>query len=182
MAGTPGKPKAAKKTAARKPAAKKRSSRATTKTPPTEAVASTPVAANGLLLISVFGPFGSRALVEMSSERAKSLFEAPVLSSMVAPTRVIDSTAAEIASLVKRAPELEQSSLAATAIALAYQIEDPFNSATSKSMCARELRETMSKLRELAPPADEEDGIDELSARRAERRTKPAPRRRRAAT
>lgn len=178
MAGTPSRSPAKTKTAkaaTRKPA-KKPASRKKAPTPPT----APPLAANGFLLISVFGPFGNRALVEMSAERAQGLFEQP-LSGTLAPTRVIDATAAEIATLVKRAPALEQSALAASAIALAYQIENPFNSATSKSMCARELRETMSKLRELAPPAEEEDGIDELSARRAERRTKPPTRRRRSA-
>lgn len=180
MAQTPAKPKA-KKTAARKSAAKPATRRRKTAAP-ASAIRPQPQAKNGMLLISVFGPFGSSALVEMSTERAVALFEEPALGSGLAPTRVIDATAAEIETLVKRSPELADSAMAASAIALAYQIENPFNSATSKSMCARELRETMSKLRELAPPEEEGDGIDELSARRATRRTKPAARRRRAAS
>jgi hypothetical protein len=65
-------------------------------------------------------------------------------------------------------PELAESSLAATALALAFELDHPGNSATSKSMCARALNETMAKIRELAPPADEQDGVDELVDARRE--------------
>lgn len=82
---------------------------------------------------------------------------------------------------------LAESVLAATALALAAELDDvvaeeacdecghrqewtvAHNSATSKSMVAKELRETMSALRELAPPKPEEDEVDRARQRRAER-------------
>lgn len=62
------------------------------------------------------------------------------------------------------------SSLAASALAMARELDYPWNSATSKSMCARALTETMDRLRELAPPEKEKDGVDDLERKRAERR------------
>lgn len=128
-----------------------------------------PVIANGITLVSVFGPFNSRVLVEMSAERAHGLLDGQPLNSSLAPTRVIDATLAEIADLAKREKGLAESALAASAIALAYEIENPFNSATSKSMCSRELRETMKQLHELAPE-QKTDRVDDLTARRDARR------------
>lgn len=62
------------------------------------------------------------------------------------------------------------SALAALALELASQLDDPGNSATAKSMCAGQLRDTMDRLRELTPKQAEKDGLDELAARRAGRR------------
>lgn len=59
--------------------------------------------------------------------------------------------------------------LAASALALARELDKDSNSATSKSNCAKALNETLDKLRALAPPRDEEDRLDDLSARRAQR-------------
>jgi hypothetical protein len=132
-----------------------------------------PTAANGYRLVSVFGPFNAYALVEMSAERAAELFDCPLTSSLSSSV-VIDATEAELKLIAKRNPGLAGSALAASAVALAYEIQNPYNSATSKSMCARELRETMAKLRELAPEADAEDGIDELGNRREARRRRAA--------
>jgi hypothetical protein len=61
------------------------------------------------------------------------------------------------------------SSLAAAALVLAAELDKPDNSATSKSMCAQALLKTMEHLRSLAPPRDEEDQVDDLSSRRAQR-------------
>lgn len=68
-------------------------------------------------------------------------------------------------------PTIARGPLAATALALAGQIDDPGNSATSKSMCARSLLDTLDQLRALAPPDQEDDSLDDLAARRAARRT-----------
>ena len=165
------------KTTRRKPAAKRSSPAAKRRTTPKKTPAAPkqpPVAANGMLLISLHGPAKARrVLVEMSALRAEELLGQP-LTSTVAPTRVVDATELEIASLAKREASISDTALAAAAIALAYQIDNPFNSATSKSMCARELRETMAKLRELAPVGEEPDGIDQLAGRRANRRSPAA--------
>lgn len=60
---------------------------------------------------------------------------------------------------------------AATALALARELDSTTNSATSKSMVARSLNDTLDKLRELAPDDDESDPLDELAARRSGRRS-----------
>jgi hypothetical protein len=71
---------------------------------------------------------------------------------------------------LKVMPGVKDSALAASALALADEMDSPNNSATSKSMCAKELRETMATLRGLAPPAEKPDRLDDLSARRVQRR------------
>jgi hypothetical protein len=63
---------------------------------------------------------------------------------------------------------LDESALAASALALAEAIDAP-GSATSKAMVAKELRETLAALRALAPPKAEEDEIDRARRRRDER-------------
>ncbi len=64
---------------------------------------------------------------------------------------------------------LAESALAATALALAGELDDTGTSATAKSMCARALTEVMTRLRELQPPEQEEDAVDELASRRQRR-------------
>jgi hypothetical protein len=64
---------------------------------------------------------------------------------------------------------LAESSLGASAIALARELDSP-TSATSKSMCANAHLGLMDRLRELAPPVEQpKDGLDEISARRVRR-------------
>lgn len=58
----------------------------------------------------------------------------------------------------------------ASALALARQIDSADVSAAAKASCARSLRETMDALRELAPKGGRVDGVDELNARRSQRR------------
>lgn len=65
--------------------------------------------------------------------------------------------------------DLRGSGLAAAALALARDIDTPGNSATSRSMCARELREHLDRLRELAPPKKERDRLDDLKDSRVAR-------------
>lgn len=76
----------------------------------------------------------------------------------------------DLEALAKSAPALATSGLALSALALAGEIDSPHNSATSKSMCARVLLDTLDHLRELAPEGQEADELDELSARRTARR------------
>jgi hypothetical protein len=70
-------------------------------------------------------------------------------------------------------PKAAESTLAATATALAAEL-DGANSATSKSMCAKALIDVMRELRALAPPKREADRLDDLTARREARRSAPA--------
>lgn len=83
---------------------------------------------------------------------------------------VVEAVRRDLDVIAERAPGLAQSALAATALALAREIDTPGNSATSKSMCARSLLDTLDELRELAPPPEMKDSLDELSARREARR------------
>ena len=93
---------------------------------------------------------------------------APVFEAMVT---VVDAVTRDLAALAKRAPELAESAEAATALALARELDDN-NSATSKSMCARALTETMAALRAMAPPVETTDALDQLAAARSKRRAK----------
>lgn len=54
-------------------------------------------------------------------------------------------------------------------MALARELDDPDNSATSKSMCANSLRDTLDRMRELLPAEEEADALDDLAARRTAR-------------
>lgn len=62
-----------------------------------------------------------------------------------------------------------ESADAAVALVLAEALDDPGNSATSKSLCAKALGETMQRLRAQAPK-EKHNRLDDLSARRAKRR------------
>lgn len=73
----------------------------------------------------------------------------------------------DLAALVDRS--LADTALAALALALAREIDDPENSATSKSMCARSMVDALERLRALEPPAETKDGLDDLTARRSKR-------------
>lgn len=61
--------------------------------------------------------------------------------------------------------QLAQSTLAASALALAAELDKVKISATARASCARALRETMEELRSLAPPAEESDAVDEIKRR-----------------
>ena len=71
--------------------------------------------------------------------------------------------------LARMPGDLRDSALAATALAMAEQL-DGDNSATSKSMCAKALLDTMAVLRGLAPPERVKDDVDQLAEKRRARR------------
>lgn len=62
-----------------------------------------------------------------------------------------------------------KSALAASALALAAEMDDSGTSATAKSMCARALQDHLTQLRELAPPQEEETELDRRRQARAAR-------------
>lgn len=104
---------------------------------------------------------------------AKSARKAPSKTRSAKPKPALKVFAAverDIAEIAKRDKRLAESGLAAAALALARELDKPKNSATSKSMCAKALRETLDRLRELTPPERTMDGIDDLAAKRATRR------------
>jgi hypothetical protein len=63
--------------------------------------------------------------------------------------------------------ELAKSGLAASAMALARELDSPDTSATAKAACSRSLVQVMRELRAQAPAGEEVDVVDELRARRA---------------
>lgn len=95
------------------------------------------------------------------------------LKQQLAALTVTEAVTRDLEKLAVRDPELATSGLAANALQLAREM-DSKSSATSKSMCARALNETMEKLRELAPEEPKRDGIDELTRKREARRTRVA--------
>ncbi|MEJ7891717.1 MAG: hypothetical protein WKF94_03665 [Solirubrobacteraceae bacterium] len=116
----------------------------------------------------MFGPFNSRALVEMPVDAAREMFDGPLADN--ARTDVIDAALREVEAIRERDAVLADSPLAAGIVALAFEIAHPYNSATSKAALHRELRESVDRLRELAPPATEADRVDELARARELRR------------
>jgi hypothetical protein len=124
----------------------------------------------GARVVSVFGPFGSRVLVDMPVGLASELFEDDPLGEC-APHNVIDSIQRGLDDMP---PAVAGSALAAMALALGREIEHPYNSATSKSMCAKSLMEALDRLRAIAPPKQEADGIDDIAGQREKRRAAAA--------
>jgi hypothetical protein len=114
-------------------------------------------------VLSVFGLFNAHTLVMMPTDLAAS-----VLGDLAAKARpdVVEAVENDLARLPK---DLAGSALAQSAVALAYEIQNPFNSATSKSMCTRELREALDRLRALAPVKKERTQLDDLRDRRSRR-------------
>ena len=83
------------------------------------------------------------------------------------PMTVTDAVKRDLAALGD--PVLRTCGLAATALELAALMDDPGNSATSKSMCAKSLADVLERLRELAPPREVASPLTELRKRRDER-------------
>jgi hypothetical protein len=80
---------------------------------------------------------------------------------------VLEGVEADLAQLPEH---LRESGLAAVAKAMAQRID---TGKGSPSECGKVVIEALSKLRDLSPPKREEDGVDELSNRRADRLRKP---------
>lgn len=85
------------------------------------------------------------------------------------PGRVQAGVERELNKLRQQDAEIASSGLAASALALAIELDLPGNSATAKANCARAMREALDRLRELVPPAEEEDSIAQLAARHTAR-------------
>lgn len=121
----------------------------------------------GARVLNVIGTRGARVLIEMPTKVAEALFPVPL--DRVSRTGLVEAVERDIAGIAERDEAVANSALAATALALAYEIENPYNSATSKSMCSGQLRDTLNRLWEMVPPAEKKDGLDDLTARREAR-------------
>ena len=128
----------------------------------------TDLAEFGARVISVCGPKSKITLVAMPTDLAIEMFRESLGDA--APSSSIEAVEHDLALIAERSPILAQSAHAATAMRLAYELENPYNSATSKSQCAKVLNEAIDRLLELAPTAKEDVGLDALNSRRAAKR------------
>jgi hypothetical protein len=78
------------------------------------------------------------------------------------------ATARDLRALDARSAKAE--ALAATALKLAAELDDLTIRSADLAACSRALRETLDRLRELAPPVRASDAIDDVAERRADRR------------
>jgi outer membrane biosynthesis protein TonB len=159
--------KPSKPAAKPKPAAKRKPKPKPKPAPRRSVGASLDLHSLGARVIGIFGTRGNHTLIQLPTEVAEQLFADPLAAS--GSTDVIAAAERDVAAIKKRDKALGESALARAAVALAFEINHPWNSATSKSMCAREMRETIDRLRELAPEEEEADQLDDLRARRAAR-------------
>lgn len=89
--------------------------------------------------------------------------------SFVVPGSVVDAVTRDLRSIYDLAPELATSTLAAGILAMAREIDNPGNSATSKAMCHKAMQDGLVELRGRVPERSDGDALDELAARRAKR-------------
>lgn len=87
---------------------------------------------------------------------------------------MVEAVQADLDRLAERSPGLAEGALAHLALAMAGEIDDPMNSATSKSMCAGRLSDVLDRLRDLAPPEQAADRLDEVKHKREQRRRRSA--------
>lgn len=92
-----------------------------------------------------------------------------LLNAMGRPS-VVAETEAELEVLKTRGDV--NRALAATALVMAHELDNPKPSLAMKAIAAKELREAMDRLLELAPPKRREDGIDQIAKQRARRRAR----------
>jgi hypothetical protein len=86
-----------------------------------------------------------------------------------APTTTRTVRAAVELDLKALPADIRNSAIAATALALARELDNRNNSATAKSMCAGKLIEAMEKLRAIAPAKPQPTALDEIAKRRERR-------------
>lgn len=111
-------------------------------------------------------PAAKAKSVKARTSRRRTSVAPPVVTRA---TTVVEALERDLAALCELPKGSE--ALIASAFALAREL-DAKNSATSKSMCARAFREQMEQLRALAPTEPRKDAIDELAARRSQRRSR----------
>lgn len=117
----------------------------------------------------VLNVYRSRTVIELSTALASFLFERPLEDS--APMTTVEAVQADLALIRSRDPRVADGAIAAGAVRMAVEIDDPYTSATAKSMCMKALQGAMDRLLELSPPGQEEQGkLHDLKKARAARR------------
>jgi hypothetical protein len=86
----------------------------------------------------------------------------------------VEAVQRDLRAIAKRDPDLAESGMAQVALTLARGLDNDKNSLTSKAMATGQLRETLALLRELAPDEKKEDTVDQIGAKREQRRKRKA--------
>lgn len=82
---------------------------------------------------------------------------------------VVAAVRRDLASLT---PGLADSALAAVALAMGVEVDDRGNPGSTKASCAKALTDALRELRALVPVGEEGDRLDDLAARRDQRRSR----------
>lgn len=117
--------------------------------------------------LSVCGPFGSTTIVAIPTDVAQRWFPDGIPAS--GRTEPVTAVTLDLDTIRKSMPELAESGIAATAVQMAYELVNPYNSATSKSMCAGRLLDALKELRSLAPPEEKRGTLHAIRGGRAAR-------------
>lgn len=128
-----------------------------------------------IVCVSQVGPFDKVALVLMPLDQAVDL----VGKTSDRPAFVLEGVARDLEAIRETDADLASGALAGVAIAMAFELENPYTSATAKANCANSLRDVLARLRELMPVDREADDLDELTdARNRRLEGRPTPSRR----
>jgi hypothetical protein len=121
----------------------------------------------GARALAVCGPFGNMTVIAVPTEVAEHWF--PIGLAQSGRTDPVTAVELDLDTIRKKAPELAESGTAATALQMAYELVNPYNSATAKSMCAGRLLDALAKLREMAPPEEKKGTLHAIRAERSDR-------------
>lgn len=112
---------------------------------------------------------GERVVISAPRDLAEYLFQAPL--SLSASSSSIEAAERDVDKIRERDPAIGESVIAATVVRMAYEVDNPFNSATSKAQCAKELRQAFESLLEQSPaPPEEEGDLERIRRARSARR------------
>jgi hypothetical protein len=110
-----------------------------------------------------------RVVISAPIDLAEYLFKEPLAAS--ASISSIEAAERDIAKIQDRDPAIGESVIAATVVRMAQEVDNPFNSATSKAQCAKELRQGFESLLDQSPaPPEEEGDLERIRRARAARR------------
>lgn len=114
----------------------------------------------GARVVSIGGPFNTRTLISIPTAAAEKLFDGPLTGWAIG--EAVAWTTRELASVAERDQALAEGGIAAAALSVARDLDNPYTSANARSLGARVLMDTLDRLRELAPAAQEADNLDKL--------------------
>jgi hypothetical protein len=121
----------------------------------------------GCRVLAVCGAFGKTTVIAVPTDVAEHWF--PIGLAQSGRTEPVTAVELDLDAIRKKQPELAESGTAATALVMAYELVNPYNSATSKSMCAGKLLDALEKLRALAPPEEKKGTLHAIRGGRDKR-------------